>query len=142
MALTLTHAPGSSLPVEVEGITPDRLRDKSLAEIERLEIFHGNRRVPLAELFRVSGDPSDGRIDLEGDLGGVHQIGAGMSGGEIVVHGDAGRHLGAGMTGGTIRRRGQRRRLGRCRDERRPDPRRADRPAITRGRRTRAAGAA
>ena len=102
MALTLTHSPGSSLPVELEGITPDRLREKSLAEIERIEVFHGNRRVPLAELFRVSGDPSDGRIDLEGDLSGVHHIGAGMSGGEIRVHGDAGRHVGAEMTGGTI----------------------------------------
>ena len=30
---------------------PDRLREKSLAEIERLEVFHGNRKLPLAELF-------------------------------------------------------------------------------------------
>jgi formylmethanofuran dehydrogenase subunit C len=102
MSLTLIHPAGSSLPVEVDGISPDRLREKTLAEIERLEVLHGNRRVPLAELFRASGDPSDGRVDLEGDLRGVHNIGVGMTGGEIVVHGDAGRHLGAGMSGGTI----------------------------------------
>ena len=82
---------------------PERLREKALAEIERLEIHHGNRTIPLAELFIVSGDPSDGRIDFEGDLSGVHFIGHGMTGGEIHVHGNAGRHLGGQMSGGTIR---------------------------------------
>ncbi len=103
MALTLRSSARTSLPVEVEQITPDVLRAKSIDEIERLEIHHGNRRIPLAELFRVSGDPSDGRLDFEGDLRGVHNIGRGMSAGEIVVRGDAGNHLGAEMSGGTIR---------------------------------------
>jgi formylmethanofuran dehydrogenase subunit C len=102
LALTLRYNADTSVPVEVEGITPDRLREKSLVEIERLELHHGNRKVPLAGLFTVSGDPSDGRIDYEGDLGGVHFIGCGMTGGEIRVLGNAGRHLGAEMTGGTI----------------------------------------
>ena len=103
MPLTLRYTETTSVPIEVEGITPDRLRDKSLAEIERLEIYHGNRKVSLAELFAVSGDPADGRIDFEGDLSGVHFIGYGMTGGEIHVHGNAGRHLGGQMSGGTIR---------------------------------------
>ncbi len=103
MALTFRYNADTSVPVEVEGITPDRLRNKSLAEIERLEILLGNRKVPLAELFSVSGNLSDGRIDYQGDLSGVHYIGYGMTGGEIRVQGNAGRHLGAEMTGGTIR---------------------------------------
>jgi formylmethanofuran dehydrogenase subunit C len=102
MSLTLAYSPSSSLPVDVEGITPDRLGDKSLSEIQRIAVVHGNRHVPLAELFRLSGDPSDRRIEFRGDLGGVHRLGAGMTSGEIVVHGGAGRHVGAGMTGGTI----------------------------------------
>jgi formylmethanofuran dehydrogenase subunit C len=102
MALTLNHSPVSRLPVELDGIVPDRLMGKSLAEIGRIPVFEGNRRIPLAELFRLSGNPSDGRIEIEGELSGVHHIGAGMGGGEIVVHGNAGRHVGAGMTGGTI----------------------------------------
>ena len=102
MSLTLIYSPSSSLPVDLEGITPDRLQDKSLSEIERIAVFHGNRHRPLGELFRLSGDPSDGRIELEGEWGGVHHVGVGMSGGEIVVHGDVGRHVGAGMTGGAI----------------------------------------
>src|SRR5262249_10346337 len=102
MALTLCAMARASLPVEVEGLTPDRLRERTPSEIERLEILQGNRRVPLVELFRVSGDPSDGRLVFEGDSSGGHQIGLGMSGGEIRVRGEAGRHLGAEMSGGMI----------------------------------------
>lgn len=103
MPLTLRYEGKTAIPVEVEGVIPDRLRGMSLAEIEHLEIFHGNRRVPLAELFAVSGDPADGRIDFEGDLSGAHFLGFGMTSGEVYVHGNAGRHLGAQMSGGTIR---------------------------------------
>ena len=103
MSLTLTYNAGTPVPVRLRAVTPDRLRERALAEIERLEIMQGNRRVPLGELFRVSGDPSDGRIDIEGDLSGVHEIGHAMAGGEIHVHGPAGRHVGSEMTGGTIR---------------------------------------
>jgi formylmethanofuran dehydrogenase subunit C len=103
MPLTLRYKEKTAVPVEVEGVIPDRLRGMSPAEIERLEIFHGNRKIPLAELFAVSGDPADGRIDFEGDLRGVHFIGFGMTGGEIRVQGNAGRHLGGQMGGGTIR---------------------------------------
>jgi formylmethanofuran dehydrogenase subunit C len=102
MSLTLTYHARTSVPVEIEGIVPDRLRDRSLAEIEGTEVYHGNAKRALAELFAVKGDPTDGRIDFEGDLGGVHYIGYGMSAGEIHVHGHAGRHLGGAMTGGTI----------------------------------------
>lgn len=103
MALSLVCSLPSALPVDIEGVAPDRLREKTPAEIERMPVLHGNRRVPLAELFRVSGNPSEGRIEFAGELGGVDRIGAGMGGGEIVVQGDAGRHVGAAMTGGMIR---------------------------------------
>ena len=48
------------------------------------------------------GRPGDGRIDFEGQLAGVHWIGARMSEGVIHVEGDAGRHVGSEMTGGEI----------------------------------------
>lgn len=103
MALTLCCRNPTTMPVDVDGIIPDRLCAEALAAIERREIVHGNRRAALAELFHVSGDPSDGRIEFEGERLGMHHIGRAMTGGEIVVHGDAGHHLGAEMTGGTIR---------------------------------------
>jgi formylmethanofuran dehydrogenase subunit C len=103
MSLTLTYHAKTTVPVEVEGVIPERLRDKSLAEIERLEAYCGNRQISLADLFAISGDPSDGRMDFEGDLRGVHYIGYGMTAGEIHVHGNAGRHVGGEMSGGMIR---------------------------------------
>ncbi len=102
MPLQLQYIGQSSLPVEVEGITPDRLQALALAEIERLEIFHGNCKLPLAELFRVSGSPADGRLEFAGELAGVHWIGAGMRSGSIHVAGNAGRHVGSQMQGGEI----------------------------------------
>ena len=102
MALHLVYREETRIPVEIEGFTPDWACDKSLSEIEQFEIFHGNRKLPLAEMFTVTGDASDKRFDFEGNLSGVHRIGAHMSSGEIHVHGSAGRHVGSDMRGGKI----------------------------------------
>jgi formylmethanofuran dehydrogenase subunit C len=53
-------------------------------------------------MFAVNGDPGDKRFDLEGNLAGVHWIGAGMSSGAIHIHGPAGRHIGSEIQGGEI----------------------------------------
>ncbi len=102
MSLRLVYRGATNLPVEVEGLTPDWACDKTLAEVERLEIFHGNRRIPLAEMFSVTGDPSDKQVELAGNLSGVHWIGANMASGCIRIHGPAGRHVGSEMSGGAI----------------------------------------
>ncbi len=74
MALYLQQKESTAIPLEVEGITPERLAPLSQTEIERLEIYHGNRTVPLGEFFTVSGDASDGQVHWQGDLSGVHWI--------------------------------------------------------------------
>jgi formylmethanofuran dehydrogenase subunit C len=102
MPLQLTYFGDTSVPVEVEGLTPDWACDKSPAEIERFEIFEGNRKRPLAEMFRVFGSAADRKLDWEGNLAGVHWIGAGMQTGEMRIHGPVGRHVGSGMRGGAI----------------------------------------
>jgi formylmethanofuran dehydrogenase subunit C len=102
MTLQLTYTAATTIPVEIEGLTPDAVRDKSLDEICRWEVFHGNRKVPLGEMFRVEGDPSDLVWEMHGDLAGVHWIGAQMREGSIHIHGPAGRHLGSEMRGGRI----------------------------------------
>lgn len=102
MALTLTYTGQTAIPVEVEGLLPTALRDTSIKEIELFEIFHGNRRSPLGEFFDMSGSMDDGELVFDGDLSGVHWIGAGMDSGTIRVVGDAGRHVGSQMTGGEI----------------------------------------
>lgn len=102
MALRLRLTAETTIPIEVEGITPDQLHDKSLSEIERLDIFHGNQKLPLAEMFSVEGDPADMTIEWEGDLSGVHWIGTKMTAGTIRVLGNGGRHIGSEMKGGEI----------------------------------------
>lgn len=102
MPLRLIYKQPQAVPVEVEGLLPESVRALSLAEIERLEVFRGNEKLPLAELFEVSGDPSDLQMEFEGNLSGVHWIGTKMTGGTIRVAGPAGRHVGSEMSGGTI----------------------------------------
>jgi formylmethanofuran dehydrogenase subunit C len=106
MSLTLTYRGETSVPVEIEGVTPEAVRPLSLDAIRRLEVFHGNRRVALGDLFDVEGDGSDGGWIMEGDLEGVHWIGAHMREGSIQIHGSVGRHVGSGMRGGQITIRG------------------------------------
>jgi formylmethanofuran dehydrogenase subunit C len=102
MALTLSYRAVQTVPVELSGVTPDRLRGKPVAEIERQEILCGKRMVPLAELFAVRGALDDERIVFEGELAGVHRIGEQMAAGRIDVAGSAGRHLGSQLRGGHL----------------------------------------
>lgn len=102
MPLRLTCTAETRIPIEVEGLTPDAVCDKSTAEIEKFEVHWGNERLALAELFDVAGSSEDGRIDFDGRLDAVHWIGAHMESGQIHVHGDAGRHIGSEMRGGQI----------------------------------------
>lgn len=106
MPLSLQYRGQTSVPVEIEGLTPDAMREKSLAEIERFEIFHGNEKLPLAEMFKIGGNAADEQFEFSGNLAGVHWIGAHMKRGSIRVEGDAGRHVGSEMEGGEIHVRG------------------------------------
>ncbi len=102
MTLKLVYKELTTVPVEIEDFTPDWAFDKSIADIERFEVFHGNRQCTLADLFSITGDASDKHFVFEGNLAGVHWIGAHMRSGNIIVHGPAGRHLGSQMAGGEI----------------------------------------
>jgi len=102
MTLHLRLKTTSNVPLEVEGITPEVVRDKKLADIEKLTMFQGNVKTPLAEFFDVSGDPTDEEIHWEGELSGVHWIGTKMSRGKLRIVGNGGRHIGSEMSGGEI----------------------------------------
>lgn len=102
MALHLRYRGQTTVPVEVEGIVPDLVARLTLAEIQRLPVYEGNRTAELGQFFDISGDPGDEVMQWEGDLRGVHWIGAKMRRGRIEVEGSAGRHLGSEMRGGEI----------------------------------------
>lgn len=102
MPLILQSRIADPLPVSLAGITPAVLAAKSLGEIEKIDIWQGNRQVPLAELFDVSGDAGDCDWRFEGDLSSVSDLASGMELGEVQVAGPVGNHAGQGMRGGTL----------------------------------------
>ena len=71
------------------------------ANLERLSIGYGFRRVALGELFSISGAGAE-RLTLAGGSPLFDRVAAGLTGGELVVDGDVGAELAKGATGGTI----------------------------------------
>jgi formylmethanofuran dehydrogenase subunit C len=102
MTLQLDYRGQTNIPVEVDGLVPNLLRGLSIAQVERLQVFHGNEQLAVAELFRVTGNASDAQLVFAGNLAGVHRIGAGMTDGVLRIEGNCGRHAGAEMSGGRI----------------------------------------
>jgi len=101
VTLTLTLREAPEAPLLADALSPDRLAGRSRPEIERLELWHGNRRAQLGELFAVSGaDAQDVRV--VGDLVRVAGLGTGMAGGRLTLAGRAGPHVGAGMRDGEL----------------------------------------
>jgi len=91
-----------AVPLEAPCVRPDAFAALAEAEIARLPVLHGNELAQLGDFFRVRG----GRAAAVRVLGGaarVKRLGEGMTGGVLVVEGDAGAHAGAGMAGGTLR---------------------------------------
>jgi formylmethanofuran dehydrogenase subunit C len=101
--LSLRTPPDST--IEVEGLTADRLAKLEEAEIAALPAWVGKHRACLGDFFSVRGGHS-ARVRLEGDLGRVDGLAAGMTAGEILIDGDAGRRVGHRMKGGWVDVRG------------------------------------
>jgi len=77
-----------------------------LKEIMELEVWEGNKKKALGELFQIQGETEDSQenitLQISGDLRKVRMIGANMTGGKILIKGDVGMHLGEKMEGGEI----------------------------------------
>jgi formylmethanofuran dehydrogenase subunit C len=101
-ALTFSLKAKLTQRVDCSALTPDGLRGKTGAEIERIALPIGNANVAAAEIFKVKGQDSE-RIIFSGDSTKLDRIGAAMTGGEIIVEGTAGDYLGLGMKGGVLR---------------------------------------
>ncbi|MCA9264199.1 MAG: formylmethanofuran dehydrogenase subunit C [Planctomycetales bacterium] len=102
MPLVLKLRAAPVVPLEVEGIVPDACQGKSRADVEQMPVFHGNEKGCLADFFAVTGDPTSDCHQWQGDLSGVHWVGAKMQRGQIHIEGNVGRHLGSEMSGGEI----------------------------------------
>ncbi|NCN68961.1 MAG: formylmethanofuran dehydrogenase subunit C [Candidatus Altiarchaeum hamiconexum] len=99
----------TTIPVFAENISPDKFSGKSDDEIKNIEIFYGNQKKILSDLFEIYDDSnsrgnneSNEEILIAGDVSMVREIGKGMTKGKITINGNAGMHLGAYMEGGII----------------------------------------
>jgi formylmethanofuran dehydrogenase subunit C len=88
--------------VDVSPLTPEALADKTAAEIGRIELQCGNRKVVVDHLFEVRQDADGDKVCFEGDGAKFDYVGLGMSRGSIHVCGNAGAYLGHRMQGGMI----------------------------------------
>lgn len=103
MALILRQQVETRIPIELQGITPDRLAGLTDAEIAQLQVWHGRNEHSLDQLFQIQGSlENDQTLVLAGDLTAAHWIGAGMQSGKIRVESSCGRHVGSQMRGGEI----------------------------------------
>ncbi len=99
ITLTLRSAPESAL--DTDGLAADRLAALSARDIAALPVWTGSREAQVGDFFDVRGDRSP-RVRIEGALGRVHGLGAGMAGGELVIDGDAGTRVAAALRGGRV----------------------------------------
>ncbi len=102
MPLTISLRNKTSIPLEVDTIRLETVREQSSDAVARTLIYFGNKRRELGEFFDVRGNAADEEIVWEGDCSHVKLIGEKLGGGRIRVDGNAGMHLGAEMTGGEI----------------------------------------
>lgn len=103
MPLLLTPlATARPLAVDLAGIVPHAVADRSPHDIARLPVTADGRPCELGELFHLVGDAADGQIACRGDFSRVHRVGAGMKSGRIDVSGDVGRRAAESMSGGIL----------------------------------------
>ncbi len=106
MTITLRLKKELKVPINAENISPDIFAGKSLDMIAKLQLWEGNRKRSLKDIFEIEDKTGETTkeviIQLFGDLSKVRRIGAGMTDGEIMVHGEVGMHLGEEMKGGKI----------------------------------------
>ncbi len=92
--------------VEAENISPDKFANKNEKEIQSLDVWMGNRKATIGELFSVKVNGADAaqdtKIVMEGDFSRVKRIGEGMTSGLIMIKGNVDMHLGTKMSGGKI----------------------------------------
>lgn len=100
-AVTLTLRDVPAQRVDCAALTPDALAGKSRAQIEHIPLQCGNRKLALAELFRVSGEDAS-QVVFENACDKLDRIGAQMSHGRIFVDANAGAYTGLQARGGEI----------------------------------------
>jgi formylmethanofuran dehydrogenase subunit C len=102
MPLTFSLRNKTSIPLEVDAIRLETVREQSADVVAHTLVQYGNKQREIGEFFDLSGSASDNELVWEGDCSHVKLIGSKLTDGRIRVEGNAGMHLGAEMSGGEI----------------------------------------
>lgn len=102
MPLTIQIKESSSIPLEVDTVRLETVREQSADQVAATLIQRGNEQVELGQFFDISGSATDDHVVWEGDCSRVKLIATHLTTGHVRVVGDAGMHLGAEMTGGKV----------------------------------------
>src|SRR3982750_4196955 len=103
--VTLTLRAPLEQAVDATCIQPAAFASLSEREISALPVWRGRTQHTLGDYFVVSGGNAS-RVRVIGDVRQATELGAGMTGGELMIDGNAGAGVGAGMSGGSIHVRG------------------------------------
>ncbi len=99
--LTFTLRNATPYRIDMRQFTPDRLDNKTIAEIQSLSVYLGNRKYSAGELFDITGNDTR-RLRFCSDSDKLDYIGAMMHDGEIIVEGNAGISTGQQLRGGKL----------------------------------------
>jgi formylmethanofuran dehydrogenase subunit C len=103
--LTFTFRAAPAQRLDLSPLTPQNLANKTVGEIERVELGTTRERVTAGEVFHVqAGDPA--AILIEGGSARFDRVGMGMAAGSLLVDGEVGVEAGRLMTGGQLTVRG------------------------------------
>ncbi|HSY85976.1 MAG TPA: formylmethanofuran dehydrogenase subunit C [Verrucomicrobiae bacterium] len=101
--LTVTRPPRQRL--DLSPLVPEHLAGMTPAAIAAIPLACGNRRLRVDEVFEVA--PAESEALLIRNRGArLDFLGSGMTGGELVLEGDAGAYAGLAMSGGRLTIRG------------------------------------
>ena len=103
--VTLTLRAPLEQVIDATHIKPDAFASMSERDISALPVWSGRTQHTLGDFFAVSGG-SSARVRVVGDVRLATELGAGMTGGELIIDGNAGAGIGTGMSGGSIHVRG------------------------------------
>lgn len=99
--VTLTLRAPLAASIDADSIVPNAFASLGEAEISALPVWAGRTRRTLADYFDVKGSHSTS-VRIVGDVRHARGLAAGMSGGDLIVDGDAGSLTAARMTGGRV----------------------------------------
>jgi len=117
MRHTLSLRTAPPLRVDTRALLPALLCTMDREAVLRLPLPQGRDSVALGEWFEVASEAHDEAspsLRLEGDLSRFDCLGAGLAGGDLLVHGPVGDCAGMGMSAGTFRIEGSARDLAGC----------------------------